>query len=649
MRIRFTIILIFLNILAFGALFTLNQKADKAAQSGNTLATIIGKEVAEAERIELWGNALEATRVLERSGSTWKMTAPMEWSANFFAVNRILNQLQFLEEEASFTIAEIEKTGQSLADYGLENPALTLKISGDNSDIVLSIGSITEIGNNVYILGPNEEEIYVVSGQSLKSLLIDLNDLRTRDIFDIPVFEVKGMTVQIRPPETSDSIGLKVRLAKTNDLWTFEAPLNAQANPAIVSDTISTLTAAKVVRFIEPEALQTLDTGLENPFMRVTIDGNKRRQTLLIGNLIKKENADDSYYAKLENNPTVFTVVAKPFVELQKAQEALRERNFMNFEKDKVSAIILSEQGIQTRLQKIETGEWQVIESKSSEDVQPYRADSAIMDSLIDHLKQLRATQFAVDAPTQSDLQRLGFNNPRRTVKLTTGDKSELILQLAHPEDENEKLYAQVSSGDYIYQVDRRSTLNMLPLSSLAYRNRTLDALPEAARINAIKLTNLLTNEVIFEYALGSSDALWSNVLTDLPAKEQAAILQLIDSIRQFKVSGYVANQYSPSYQLDADKTLPWNYALEAKILLPGGETMREDNRRYVFSERLSGTLQIGASESMNTTFKASQQTLDALYELTENMALPPEAESKPVPSPELPEAIEAIPAENAP
>ena len=117
----------------------------------------------------------------------------MQWSANYFAINRILNQLQFLEEEASFPIDDIEKTGQSLADYGLENPLLRIVITAGEESISLSIGTLTEVGNNVYLLGPDEREIFVVNRQVIDGLLVDLNDLRTREIFDIPVFEVDAL------------------------------------------------------------------------------------------------------------------------------------------------------------------------------------------------------------------------------------------------------------------------------------------------------------------------------------------------------------------------------------------------------------------------------------------------------------------------
>ncbi|MEN8863391.1 MAG: hypothetical protein ABF315_09425, partial [Lentimonas sp.] len=103
MRLKFTVFLLALNVIAFGLINFLSKRAEKSDQNLSGLAAQIGREVIEADRIELRGKGLEAPRILIRDGSTWKISEPMQWSANYFAVNRILNQLQFLEEEASFS------------------------------------------------------------------------------------------------------------------------------------------------------------------------------------------------------------------------------------------------------------------------------------------------------------------------------------------------------------------------------------------------------------------------------------------------------------------------------------------------------------------------------------------------------------------
>ena len=447
MRFKFTIFLLALNVISFGLIAYLNHQARQIEPSTGGLSGQIGRELIDADRIELHGRGIETPRILEREGSTWYLLEPMQWSANYFAINRILNQLQFLEEEASFPVDDIEKTGQSLADYGLENPLLRIVIADGEESISVSIGTLTEIGNNVYLLGPDEREIFVVDRQVIDGLLVDLNDLRTREIFDIPVFEVDALGLQIRSENTADGSSLKVRLARNNDAWSFEAPLAAKADPTLVDNTINTLTAAKVGRFIETEQTNLILQGLENPFMQVTIHGNKRRQSLIVGNLDPNSQGAPQYFAKLENNPAIFTVLARPFDILREAQEALRERNFMNFDPSKLTTINISENGRKIRLQKLETGEndWQVLESNGENEIQPYRADPAIMDSLLKNLSTLRASGFTADAPTASDNENFGFNNPRRVVTLSFSVGDPLTLMLAHPEGREDVLYAKTN------------------------------------------------------------------------------------------------------------------------------------------------------------------------------------------------------------
>lgn len=634
MRFKFTAFLLVLNVITFGLILSLNKKAEQLSAQTGGLSGMIGRGVIEADRIELNGNGLDAPRILEHDGSSWSITQPMQWSANYFAVNRILNQLQFLEEEASFSLAEIEQTGQSLADYGLEEPWLQLKISNHDESIELSVGTVTEIGNNFYLLGPNGKDIFVVNEQVIQSLLVDLGDLRNREIFDIPVFEIDALSLEISTPEAAvGNSNFRVRIARTNTGWIFEAPLSAEADATQVANTINTLTAAKVVEFKELETSDPILQGLENPAMRVTLHGNKRRQTLLIGNKVPTSDAKEAptYFARIEDNPTVFTIAAEPFDKLREAEEALRERSFMSFDPTALTSIELSEGDLQIRLQKLETGNsWQVVESNVDTNIQPRHADPEIIAKLIDDLKNLRASGFAVDSPTPTDFDRLGFNVPRRTIKLSLGDDTTTLL-IAHPENENEMLYARSDKAEYIYTVNRRATLKAIPLNAAYYRKRTLETLPQAAKIKSIQLENLLTGQVIFSHTLEDEDRIWLKALIDLPKTHREATLSLLEAIRHFRVKTYLIDEYTDAYPLDSETTRPWVFRLSAELLLPGDETDRSETRTYVFTHRFSGSIQVGASEKHNAIFEIPQETIDALYVLTDDMQPPPEASDQPI------------------
>ncbi|CAA6690124.1 MULTISPECIES: DUF4340 domain-containing protein [unclassified Lentimonas] len=634
MRFKFTVFLLALNVITFGLILSLNKKAEQADTKTGGLSGMIGREVIEADRIEINGKSLDAARILESDGSTWNLVQPMQWPANYFAVNRILNQLQFLEEEASFSIAEIERTGQTLADYGLDDPWLTLTISNKDDSIELSVGTTTEIGKNCYLLGPNKKDVFVVNSQVIESLLVDMSDLRNREIFNIPVFEIDALSLQINTPESVGDNDFRVRVARTSNGWIFEAPLTAEADATQVSNTINTLTAAKVVEFKGQETSDPILQGLETPSMRVTLHGNKRRQTLLIGNAVPTTKDDEipTYFARIEDNSTVFTVAAEPFDKLREAEEALRERSFMNFDSEALTSINLSEGDLQIRLQKLETGGWQVIESNADTDIQPRHADPDVIAKLINDIKGLRAIDFAVNSPSPTDLDRLGFNAPRRTVKLSLGDK-ETTLLLATPESDNNTLYARSDKAEYIYTVDLRSTIQKIPLNAAYYRKRTLETLPKAAKIKSLQLENLATGEVIFNYTKSEDDIVWLKTLKDLPEAKLEATLTLLDTINEFKVKTYLKDEYTDSYYLDDDTSRPWLYRLSAEILLPGDETDRVDTRTYVFTKRFSGSVQVGASELHNVIFEIPQTTIDALYTLTDDMQPPPEASDQPIPA----------------
>ena len=87
---------------------------------------------------------------------------------------------------------------------------------------------------------------------------------------------------------------------------------------------------------------------------------------------------------------------------------------------------------------------------------------------------------------------------------------------------------------------------------------------------------------------------------------------------------------------------MPWLFQLSATIQLPGDETDRIETREYVFTERLSGTVQVAGSKQYNTIFEIPQPLIDALYELTDDMKIPPEMVDEPVLTPK---PIEPVPA----
>lgn len=621
MRFRFTLVLLLLNILAFGWIFYLDRRGEPETSARGSLASTIAREVTDADRIELHWQRLDQARVLERSGNNWHLREPIQWPANAFAVSRMLNQLQFIEEEAAFAVSEIERSGQTLEDYGLAEPVMRLVIGAGDNRISLAIGAPTEIGNKVYVMGPNERRIYVVSRSVVNDLTLDVEDLRAPTVFEIPVFEVNTLSLTMHSSNEATEGRLKTRLARSQNNWFFEAPIAVEANPQLVNDTLNALVQVKTNRFIEPGAVNLAVMGLETPSMQVTLQGNRRRQTLLLGETDSAAR-QRAYFARLEDNPTVFTVPAAPFDALREAQDALRERNFVQFNPNAVSGITIQQGDLSIRLQKLETGDWQIIRTNEAGEVETVRADAAVIADLLQRLRELRAVSFAADTPSSEEIARFGFERPRRTVRLSRAGETVLELALAHPEDENDRLYARVDTP-FIYEVRRRALLDLLPLNAMHYRDRTLERLPSAAVIKSLRLTELESDRTLIDVAIDPASQTWPLYLENNYEEADAeALLGLIDYLRRPRAERFIQSAFQAENQLDSDNPRPWSYRLDYSLRLPGGENGRQDARTLFLSERLGGTQQAASSESFNATFFIPP----ALIELLELFSNPIEA-----------------------
>ena len=155
MRYKFTILLIIINLSLFSLIFYVDKKAATigAFERAKRLVFPPGF-VEDSDRLEIEGQKLTHNWVLLRKMELWMLDSPINWPANIYAVTRMLNQLKILEWETRFSVSEIKKTGRSLADYGLEEPKLTLSLSHSGKEKTLKIGESTEIGNRLYNLSP---------------------------------------------------------------------------------------------------------------------------------------------------------------------------------------------------------------------------------------------------------------------------------------------------------------------------------------------------------------------------------------------------------------------------------------------------------------------------------------------------------------
>lgn len=648
MRTKVTLVLLLLNVVLFYYIshFEFGKKDPQLGKS------VYGSEVAAIEsfaRKDRSGFSL----MMEKRGANWWLTKPYEWPANPNAISGIISELQHLNHETSFAVQDLAKNGQTLSDYGLADPALTFTFVAGGKSYETKVGDSTKVGNRLYLLSPNGTRIHVVGSSLLDKLGLSLDRLRSENIFSIPVFEVRSLSLQTTANQTT----AKVRLRRDGERWSFETPILTRANKGAVVLAINGLNALQTQKFLEPrEAADSALTGLASPAIRVTLEGNARRETLLLGRAVttsepaaRTENEPavrpTVYYAKFEDKPTVFTtaIPAALLESLTAAQEKLRDAHILEFDPRTVTAITLTAPGQpELNLHRLEaasgTPTWQLINRNGAGQApQTLPADGALVAELLQKLELFSATKFISDTPSAADRENFGFNRPEReiTLNLSTGggphltDASTLILQIGVKPEERSIAYAMLSNTTFVYQVDR-SILDSTPVDTRQFRQRMLRELPEGARITALTLTETGNTTPLYSHQLAEGES-WEKALLTEPEARQKALIAILVQLRALRAQRFITETFDADHAELNGTSQPWKYQLTATLALTGGNgTTQTNSSTLVLTDRIDSTTQLAGSAEFNVTFAVTQEMLDALFTLTYAAKHDPGAAPKP-------------------
>lgn len=628
MRTKVTLVLLFLNVALFFFIFRFERRWRTEDSWKESRKRVLGAEAADIRTLTITGANRDLA--LTKRGETWFITKPLEWPANPNAVTRIVNDLQFLEHENSFYVRDLAKNGQSLADYGLDHPKLTVAFaSGDNSGVpaslptVLRLGDTTKDGIRLYLLSADGERIHVVSQSLARSLSLTFDELRANTVFTIPVFEAKSLNLQ-----TAASANLRIRLRRDGDKWWFDAPFIAHASKVATELAINSLNELRVKSFITQNPPSSLPS--DKPSLRVSLEGNNRRETLVLGDPVPKvpgaaASPDVEYYAQLDGRAALFTVSLPATLKLTMdgAQEKLRETRIIDFDPRAVTTITLTAPGQPPlTLQRLEIGDpssdaaWQIVlRGDGLRGPQTMPADRVAVARLLEKLSLLEAKTFQSDAPRDADLEAWGFNRPEREITLVTPGAQPVTLQVGLANSRNEVAYARLSgSSASVYAIDPE-ILRETPVAGRAWRDRLLRELPAGARITALKLTDLEGGKVLVDTPIDVTGRP-TNTNTATPAP---AIKTVLDHLRSLRAQEFILDQFVDKVSIAGDER-PWRYRLDATVTLIGGAGEQASETTLLLTPRAGGDRQWAGSPAneFNTVFAIPQSFVDALWILTE-------------------------------
>jgi hypothetical protein len=612
MRTKVTLVLVFLNVALFFYIFHFEAKWRQDRAGLVNSRKVYGPEAATIDSITRSAPNSPTVR-LEKRGDTWWLTQPYEWPANPNAVESILRELQFLEHDTSFAVKDLAAGGQGLADYGLDQPSLTFAFTSAGRSFETKLGNPTTLAARLYLLTPGAERVHVVNRAVADSLGLALDQLRSDSVFTIPIFEARSLGVQAGAAKT--------RLRRDGARWAFETPILARADKDNVNLALNALTNLQGRNFLETNNADLDRAGLKNPVLSVTIEGNARRETLLLG-----AHTGDDYFAKIEDKSAVFTVTAPSalLTVLRGAQEALRDRRILDLGAAAVTTLSISAPDRPpVALQRLDAPDnennyaWQMAgRAIDAQTPAPLAAEAPLVQEILRQLSDLRATRFVSDAPAAAELESLGFNRPERTVVLHTGAGAPLTLEFGVSPDQPGKAFARVTNAPALLEVDP-VILDVLPANPLHYRQRLLRALPSGASITGLALTETGAANPLFQRQLAEGET-WDTALAAEPEARRTAVRALLAESARLAARSFSAQVFNPAQVEVRGAPAPWKYQLTLNLALQGGGAVQNEQFTLLLSERLGGTSQLaGTAEFGGVVFEVSQALLDALFQFT--------------------------------
>lgn len=263
--------------------------------------TILEFERDKADGVEVVRGA--NTLRLTRSGTDWRIAAPIAARADYAAAEGILTRLS-----STNMLRVVASEAADLSPYGLDRPALTATVTSGSSRATLLVGRTAEEGG-VFAKDASRPVVFAVEQALVTDLEKDTVDLRRRDLFDARSYSANR--VEIRRGD--QTVTLEKTEADGTSTWRNAAGQTVQTST--VEDAVARLSALRAESFTP-----TADRSLQEPVLTVTIRFDENRaETVSFG-----RGADRTVFAARGDEPGAARVETTAFDEAMKAVDALK-------------------------------------------------------------------------------------------------------------------------------------------------------------------------------------------------------------------------------------------------------------------------------------------------------------------------------------
>jgi len=186
---------------------------------------------------------------IRRRDYKWRLETPIRDQADASLVNNLLLDLESWQKDAAISAKEMEADKSKLADYGLANPKLRLKLLGPGAPPEVFFGKDAALEGKMYVRFENSKETFLASQSVKKALEKKPEDFRDRKLTDLIMAQVVRVVLKTSAGE--------MELQKKGDHWEIAKPLHTRADDQKVNDLIAQVTTARIQQFVANRAARS--------------------------------------------------------------------------------------------------------------------------------------------------------------------------------------------------------------------------------------------------------------------------------------------------------------------------------------------------------------------------------------------------------
>lgn len=452
MRFRNTAILAAIVALVGAYLYFVERPAVEREAAKKTLLEFNPEDV----RIVVLEYPGRSIRLARRDG-TWAITEPRELEADPTTVENLLRATAEAELKRV-----VDETPADLAKFGLDPPAATIRIElADGTALpAIAVGGSTPIGFNAYARRGEEPAVLLTSGAFQSGVKKDLEDLRDKTIVRFEDAKVTKLTLR-RNGEAP------IVLARAEQGWRLEAPVDARADAITVQSMLGSLRAMRARGFAddpsedaasapadgEATARAPADRGLTAPQLTVELSLEGGGAEAIEFGAAKPGEGESLIYVRRRGTETVYEVGSHVLANLSKTPDELRDKTVVSLDIAAVQSLTVERSDGQGFTLERDGESWRVTGADAA-------TRSSVAERLVEDAVQIRGSRVAA---TREQLTEFGLDKPDLRILLRSDEGDLATIRLSSKDEAffafTDDATAIFEIPDYVYRrFDKRRT-----------------------------------------------------------------------------------------------------------------------------------------------------------------------------------------------